>query len=253
MNLELYEIALCLIGGFVAGSMNTLAGFGSIITLNIYTEILGLPLTVANGTNRVNVFTQTSLGSYIFYKNGKLDLKRNYLYIAIIFIFSIVGVYIAANISNEQFKEVFKYLLLVMLPIILVNPKKWFIETNINHQPPKLVIILLSVFLGLYGGFIQMGMGIFFLFVFVFINKVNIIEANALKLSVISIYTVVLIYIFHSKGLIAWPLGLLLSVGQGLGGWITAKYASKSPYAEKIAYVLLIIVLLIAISKYWIF
>jgi len=251
MSLSVIEIIACLVGGFIAGGMNTLAGFGSVITLGLYTELLGLPLTVANGTNRVNVFSQTSLASYVFYKNGKLDLKRNYLYLIIIFVFAMIGVYFAATISNESFKIVFKYLLLILFPIVLINPKRWFIETDLHHKPPKILIILLSVILGLYGGFIQMGMGIFFLFTFVFVSKINIIEANALKLAIVSIYTFVLIFIFHYKGLIDWPLGLLISVGQGLGAWITARYASKSKYADKVAYAILVIVIILAIYKYW--
>ncbi len=253
MNLELYEVVICLVGGFVAGAMNTLAGFGSILTIGIYTEILGLPLIMANGTNRVNVFTQASLGSYVFYKNGKLDLKRNYIYLIIIFIFSIVGVYIATTISNDEFKQIFKYILLLLLPIVLINPKRWFRKTDLDYTPPKILIMIISVFLGLYGGFIQMGMGIFFLITFVFLSKINIIEANALKVAIISIYTLVLIFIFHSRGLIDWPLGLLIASGQGIGAWMAAKYASNSKYADKVAYVLLITVLVLAIYRYWIY
>lgn len=251
MDISLLDIIISVIGGFVAGGINTLAGFGSIITLSIYTEILGLPLVMANGTNRVNVFSNTSMASYVFYKNGKLDLKNHSLTIVIIFIFSIIGVYIAANISNEDFKSVFKYLLLFLLPIIIINPKRWIIKTDQKRKLPKVYIVLMAIFLGLYGGFIQMGMGLLFLLVFVLFSKINIIESNALKVTIVSIYTIVLIFIFHFKGLIHWPFGLMVAVGQGLGGWLTAKYASRYKYADKMAYIVLVMVVILANVKYW--
>ena len=54
---------LALVGSFVAGAINTLAGNGSAITLTILTEVLGLPGTVANGTNRVGIATQSLASS----------------------------------------------------------------------------------------------------------------------------------------------------------------------------------------------
>jgi uncharacterized membrane protein YfcA len=53
MDLHWYHYAIAIIGSAVAGSINTLAGNGSAITLTILTELLGLPGNMANGTNRV--------------------------------------------------------------------------------------------------------------------------------------------------------------------------------------------------------
>ena len=77
----LYLIAI--VGAFVAGAINTLAGNGSAITLTILTELLGLPGTVANGTNRVGVLTQSLAGSWAFYRKGRLQLQHSGFYIAL--------------------------------------------------------------------------------------------------------------------------------------------------------------------------
>ena len=45
------EIIISLVGGFCAGILNALAGFGSIITLAIYMDVLGIPGHLANATN----------------------------------------------------------------------------------------------------------------------------------------------------------------------------------------------------------
>ncbi len=109
----MYSIAI--IGALFAGGINTLAGNGSVVTLTILTEVLGLPPNVANGTNRIGIFTQSAASSWVFYKNGKLDITRNKNYLIPIFIGAIAGGFLAINVSNEQFKAVFKFMVLFML------------------------------------------------------------------------------------------------------------------------------------------
>ena len=49
------HMIIAVAGAFAAGVINALAGNGSVITLTILTELIGLPGNVANGTNRVGV------------------------------------------------------------------------------------------------------------------------------------------------------------------------------------------------------
>ena len=55
MDITLFQFGLIIVGGFLAGVMNTLAGYGSMISLSLLMDVIGLPPNVANGTNRVNV------------------------------------------------------------------------------------------------------------------------------------------------------------------------------------------------------
>jgi uncharacterized membrane protein YfcA len=61
--MEWYIYPIAVLGGFVAGIINTLAGNGSAITLSILTEVIGLPGNLANGTNRVGVLMQGIAGT----------------------------------------------------------------------------------------------------------------------------------------------------------------------------------------------
>jgi len=178
-DVQSYSIAI--IGALIAGGINTLAGNGSAITLTILTEVLGLPPNVANGTNRIGVFTQCAATSWVFHKNGKLNIARNKKYIIPIFIGAIAGAILAINVSNEQFKAVFKFMMVFMLIAVLVKPKRWLRETDLDFKPKWYVYIPLLFALGFYGGFIQMGMGVFFLIIMVLSLRMNITESNALK------------------------------------------------------------------------
>jgi len=223
MELDVTTASIAVIGGFVAGVVNTLAGNGSAITLSIMTELMGLPPNVANGTNRVGVMMQSLTSSFSFIKNRKISLTSSRWPILITAVGAIVGVIVAISVSNDVFREVFKYLLVLMFFVILINPKRW-LRDNIEvlvHHPLALPLFFL---LGFYGGFIQMGMGVVFLVVTVLILKYDLISANALKTVVVAVYTLVAVAMFHYNGLIDWKVGMTIGVGQAIGGYLTAEF-----------------------------
>ncbi len=247
--MEPYLYVIVVLGGLAAGFINTLAGNGSAITLTILTELLGLPGNLANGTNRVGVMGNSIMASFVFYKNGKLKLDRGLPYIIPTVIGAIVGVFAAVMVSNEQFEIVFRFLLVMMLVVILVRPKRWLRETDTTMKPNLWLTIPLFLALGFYGGFIQMGMGIFFLAAMVLGARFSIIESNGVKVFVVMLYTIVVLAIFQWKGLIDWKIGMILAVGQVIGAWLAATFASKYPKADLFAYILVVIVVLFGIVK----
>lgn len=247
--MEFYYYLIAIGGGFLAGVLNAIAGFGSVVTLSIMIEFMGMPANIANGTNRINMFSQTALSSWAYYRKGKLDLKRYKLEIVLTFIGAMLGVIFALKLSNDAFRSIFRYLLVVMFLVVLVNPKRWIKDTDIDFKMSKWLSIPLFFALGFYGGFIQMGMGLFTLIILVLFAKTNLIEANAFKVFIIALYTIVLIFIFDSKGLVDWRVGLTFALGQGTGGFLAAHYASTYPKADLWVYRILIAVVLIVVLK----
>ena len=246
---EAFLYAIAIGGGFLAGIINTLAGNGSAITLSILTELIGLPGNMANGTNRVGIMAQGISSTFSFYKNKKLNFQRGKDVIVFTFIGAIVGVITAINVSSEQFMVVFKFLMLIMFFVILIKPSRWFIETDMDYNLPWYLGIPIFLALGFYGGFIQMGMGIFFLGVMVLVARFNLIEANAIKIFVVFLYTIVVLSIFQWKGLVDWKYGLIIAIGQVAGGYLSAEFASKYKNAQKWAYGLLIVIVVTVLLK----
>lgn len=72
--MELWIYPLLILAGFMAGFINTLAGAGSVISLAVL-NLAGLPLAVANGTNRMAILLQTALAVGRFKKQGKLQIR----------------------------------------------------------------------------------------------------------------------------------------------------------------------------------
>jgi len=247
--MEWYVYVIAIAGGLLAGVVNTLAGFGSAITLTILSELMGLPGTVANGSNRIGVVAQGLSGSLGFYKNGRLNLAKHKLLISCCFVGAMLGVWLALNVSNEQFRVIFKYLMIAVFFVLLIKPKRWLNAPDNEAKLNPWLAIPIFLALGFYGGFIQMGMGVFFLIITVLIGKYNIIDANAIKGFTVLLYSVVVLAIFHFRGLVDWKAGGVIAIGQLLGGYLTANFAARFPKADVWAYRLLVVIVLVAIIR----
>lgn len=246
--MDIWPYLIAVIGSALAGAINTLSGNGSAITLTILTEILGLPGNLANGTNRVGVLTQSMASTYSFYRNGRLQLRGRRMHLISTLVGAVAGTILATQISNEQFRQVFRFLMLVMLVVILVKPSRWLRETEENPNPRWWIVIPAFLALGFYGGFIQMGMGIIFLAVTVLGARFSLLDANILKSVIVALYSIPVVLIFHWQGLIDWKFGALMAIGQTIGGYLTAHYASRYPQANLWAYWLLVIMIVLAIA-----
>ncbi|HEX5626148.1 MAG TPA: sulfite exporter TauE/SafE family protein [Saprospiraceae bacterium] len=247
--MSLYELSFAIAGGFIAGCVNTLAGNGSVITLGFLTEVMGLPGNLANGTNRIGIVTQGLTSLQAFQKHGRLPLTGSWRFLRWGVLGAIIGTLVAVRISAEGFETVYKFLLVALLVFIILNRKK-----QIHLEVPELTLspwIYAPAFFcfGFYGGFIQMGMGLFLLAFMMFYMKYPIVEANALKIVMVSGYTAIALPIFHYFGLVDWKIGLTIAIGQGTGGWLTAHYASRIPRAEILAYRFLIGIMVFTILK----
>ncbi|MEM9930016.1 MAG: sulfite exporter TauE/SafE family protein [Bacteroidota bacterium] len=252
------DYLIAFIGALLAGGVNTLSGNGSAITLTILMELLGLPAAVANGTNRVGVLANGIGGTYAFGRAGRFSgqdpakQREMWQIIVICSLGALLGVYLSLIISNEAYKAIFRYLLIVMLVVVLVKPKRWLVVPG--SKPPMSLWVSVPLFflLGIYGGFIQMGMGVFFLAIMVLVARYEIIQANVVKGLVVTVYTLLAVAIFAWQDLIDWRIGGLMAAGQLIGGYLTARFAAHHPKAGLYAYRLLIVVIIGAILKaFW--
>lgn len=242
-------IALCLLGAAAAGFINTLAGNGSAITLSLLTEVLGLPPLIANGTNRVGVFAQSATSSWQYYREGHFRWRLHLPLFSAVVSGALLGAYVASVVSNEVFRSVFGYTLLFTLVLVFVKPKQW-LGTDTPRAPwPRWLLLSVAVLCGFYGGFIQMGFGPLFLALAVLGGGLTLMEANVLKVVIVALYTVPVLAVFIYQGQVHWAYGLLLSVGQASSAYFTSRFAVHSPNANKIAYVVLIVVVIVAAGR----
>lgn len=227
---------LVLLAGGVAGFVNTVAGGGSLLTLPALV-LLGLPATVANGTNRVAILLQCVVGWRTFRARGVGDTRR-VLQLALPTVFGyLAGALIATRLSPAAFTRVIGLVLLMMVGVLLSGPKRWLTGPRAaGPAPPAWRSMLIFVALGVYGGFIQAGIGYFLLAALVLHERHDLVAANALKVGIVLACTGPALVVFAIHGQVDWVAGLVLACGNMTGALIGARMAVEkgSPWILRI-------------------
>ena len=245
LNLEWYIYLAVLAAGFGAGFINTLAGSGSLITLPLLI-FLGLPATVANGTNRVGVLFQTAIATNSFRNQKVLDVRGGLILSAPAIVGSLIGAQIAVNLNEDAMRRAIGVLMIVMLVVILIQPKKWLEgRPNAMAEGPGWKQVLIFFGIGIYGGFIQAGVGIFLLAGLVLSVGYDLVRSNAVKSLIVLCFTISAMVVFILNDQIHWEIGLILAVGNGFGGWVAARMAVKQG-AGFVRYLLIAVVVVSA-------
>jgi uncharacterized membrane protein YfcA len=225
--LEWYFYLAVIAAGFLAGFINTLAGSGSLITLPLLI-FLGLPANMANGTNRVAILLQNVVGVSSFKKQNVLDLRGGLLLAVPAVIGAVVGAQIAVNLNEEIMRKTIGMLMVVFLVLLLVRPKRWLEgRPDAVTRRPGLIQILIFFGIGVYGGFIQAGVGIFLLAGLVLGAGYDLVRANAVKVLIVLCFTPLALVVFLLEGQVQWVVGLTLAIGNMSGAWLAARMAVK--------------------------
>ncbi len=247
--MSIVEYIIIIAGGFFAGAINSLAGFGSIITLYILMEIVGLSPSLANGTNRVNVLANAFASTAGYAQNKKLRLKKIWPIIILVITGAIGGAIVATKISDDNFRIIVRILIVFVALLLFLKPKRWIQKESDDSALNWFILVPVFLILGFYAGLVQVGSGLFVLAALVLLGKREIFEANALKVFIIFIYSFFVIYTFHISGLIDWKAGLSLAISQALGAYLTSRFAPKMNNANTWAYRILILVVIFILCR----
>ena len=235
MDIDLPSIALLCITGFFAGAINTVAGGGSNLTLPVL-MMLGLPADIANGSNRVAVMLQCVVGLRGYDKNNALDRSALILILKPTLSGGILGALTAALLPNLYLKPLLLGSILCMSVVILVRP------SIIAHSPDTVALTPKESRMGwwglfaagVYGGFVQAGVGFMLIAALAGGLRYDLLRANALKTLCALAFTSVALVVFIIFGKVAWVPGLILAVGSMTGAHLAVKFAVRaSPNAIK--------------------
>ncbi len=224
--MEWYTYIIIVAVGLVAGIINTLAAGGSLLTLPVLMA-LGLPPNMANGTNRIAILLQNVVGVSRFHKEKVMDFPSGLRVGIPAAAGAIAGAFIAVNLNDEVMKLAIAGVMILVFFLILLKPNRW-INSHESHPPiPYWLQVIVFFFVGIYGGFIQAGVGFFLLTSLVLGSGFELVKANALKLLIILLYTPLALLIFFMNGDVNLWIGLVLAVGNMTGAWIGTKIAVK--------------------------
>ena len=217
------EIILLLVSGVLVGIINTLGGGGSVITMSLFMA-MGMPIGIANGTNRIAVLMQNLSATVAFLRKGMLHVKSGLL----LSLPAIVGNIFGALVATEVSESIFKICLSIVLAIILV----YLVLGKDNEQITgghslkiKWWHYIWFFIIGFYGGYIYIGLGFLILAVTIWTMNLDIITANVIKGFVIFLSTPFALAVFIYNGQVEWMAGLLHGAGNIIGALMASHWA----------------------------
>jgi len=224
---ELLSYAAIFGAGVAAGFINTMAGGGSLLTLPAL-MLLGMPATDANGTNRLSVVTQSLSGVLAFHREGRLDTKAILPVAGPTIVGAVVGSWVAAISPEEVLKPVLLGTLVLVALLMLVKPKLVSPDGDEPQRPMSAGAMLGLFGAGLYGGFIQAGVGFVLLAVLGGLLRYDAVRGNALKLVCTLLFSLAALAIFVWHDQVRWIPAAVLAVATVIGSQLGVRFAVKA-------------------------
>ena len=245
---------LLLLASVAAGVMNTVGGGGSILTIPVMI-FAGINPNTANATNRIGVIAQNFTAIWRFRRGGVKEDGLAWPLIVVGLPGCWIGARLAASINPKQFEFLLGILMLPLLVLILARPKpkapaeggasgRWSSLGRVRQAG----LLVSFFFLGIYGGFIQAGIGIMIIIVLSYAARLDLVRSNYVKLAFILVQQIFAFGVFLTERMaIDWWAGVTLVAGQSLGAYWGSWVALK--VGERWIMVILVVSILLSSGK----
>lgn len=221
--MESNEIILLLVSGIIVGIINTLGGGGSVISMALFMA-MGLPVNVANGTNRIAVVLQNLSSTLTFIRKRMLDIKSGLLLSIPAILGNILGSMVAMEVDDTTFRICLSVVLAVILVYLIFDRQRPHLHTG-HSLTIRWWHYIWFLIVGFYGGYIYIGLGFLILAVTIWTMKLDIITANVLKGCVIFLSTPFALAVFMINGQVDYGVGLLHGAGNIIGAVMASHWA----------------------------
>lgn len=153
---------------------------------------------------------------------------------------------IAVDISGALFQKILGVVMIGIIVSMILPHATLSLDSRADKQITWPVVLAI-VFIGFYGGFIQVGVGFILMAALNYLLRFDLVYVNMHKVFIVLVYTLPALLIFILTGNVKWTFGLSLAAGNALGGWWAAKAAVKK--GEKLIRVVLIAAMLVMSVK----
>ncbi len=223
MELSLSIILILLVSGLIVGFINTLAGGGSAISLTVFMA-LGLPVHIANGTNRIAILMQNLSSTATFTRKRLLDW-RNGLRLGIpAIIGTVAGAQIAASVDGRIFQICLAVVMVSVLVFTLLGDRL-LKRSGAEIHKVRPVHYLVFFLIGIYSGYIFVGTGFLILLTTMGLLHLNIVKSNVIKNFIILLAIPFSLLVFILNGDVNWAYGLIHGAGNMVGAFLASHYA----------------------------
>jgi uncharacterized membrane protein YfcA len=265
---------LCL-SAFLAGSVNALAGGGTLLTFPTLIGVLTPPFgsaaagVLANGTS-TTALVPASLGSAWGFRRELYHLRRFLIWLLPP---SLVGAVIGTLLvtrSPEYFNRLVPWLILTAAVLFALQPyltrRKPQVEatdapgveslgevcdSDTPIPPSRLAgMIGLQFLIAIYGGYFGAGIGILMLTGLGFMGLSNIHQMNGLKSVLGAAINGMSVLIFVAERQVVWPYALAMMATSVVGGYLAAHFSRQVP-GKYVRWLVIVVGFCLAAFYFW--
>jgi uncharacterized membrane protein YfcA len=165
---------------------------------------------------------------------------------------ALLGAQIAIDLDPKIFKKIIAIIIVLTGVLIMIKPK-----SHLYQLPERLtgVYLLYAIigffFIGIYGGFINAGIGFIIILFLNNVNRLSLIKTNATKVALVFIYSLGALALFAWNDGVDWTIGIVLALGSAVGAWWSSRWSVDQE--EGVIKTTLIIMVTAMSIKLWFF
>ena len=214
--------------GFVAGSMNAVAGGGSFVSLPALV-FAGLPSNIANASSTVALLPASLASAFAYRKDARpLENVPIPLFLAISVAGGLVGALLLIRTPTAAFDRLVPWLLLVATLAFTFGGKIGS-ALRARYRIGQGVMAPIQAGLSIYGGYFGGGVGIMMLAAWSLLIHADLRALNPVRTLMVSACNATAVVAFVIAGQVRWPETLALMAGAVAGGYLGAELARRLP------------------------
>ncbi|MGO2414622.1 MULTISPECIES: sulfite exporter TauE/SafE family protein [Cobetia] len=237
-------LALIALGG-VAGFINVLSAGGSMLTLPLL-MFLGLPPGQANATNRVAIVLQSATATSTFLRAGAHNMGVAWRLALPAVVGAMLGAWMATRISAEAFESVL-IVVMVVCSVLMLLPTPTLDTRELTKERITPTVLVAMFGIGIYGGFIQVGVGVLFIVVLYRLLRIDLTQVNVFKVFIVLMYTLPALAVFVFDGQVRWAFGLVLAIGNMSGAFLGARVNMSPAGARWVKWLTVVVIFIIVL------
>ncbi|CAM3082795.1 sulfite exporter TauE/SafE family protein [Staphylococcus argensis] len=226
MDWSISIILIIMALGFLAAFIDAVVGGGGLISIPTLLAV-GLPPSMALGTNKLASVFGSMTSAIRFIRSGKVDLKLVGRLFIPVFILAMLGASLATFLPAQLLKPIVIVILTLVL-LYTIFKKDWGDVRRVQSFTVKkalLITVLLSL-IGFYDGFLGGGTGSFMMFILLMFGFDFLGAAgNAKVLNFASNLGALILFII--LGEVNYLYGLIMAASMIAGSYVGAMFAIK--------------------------
>ncbi len=224
------DFLLAALAAVAAGTVNALAGGGTLITFPMLVA-LGVPAVSANVTNTVALSPGYLGGTLAQKKDLQGQSKRLWFVLPASIAGGIVGGFLLLQTGEKLFKDLVPYLILLASGLLAIqDPVRAWLTRRMGQGHGSSLEKLSWFPVGLasvYGGYFGAGLSVIVLSALGLTVDDSMTRLNALKQAIAFAVNLAAAIFFVFSGQVVWSLAIVMAVGALLGGTLGGKLAGK--------------------------